>query len=168
MPRIFRRNQLKTFPRPVQFFFSLCLGFTLLFLGSAKEAPTHASHGIVVADMDLSVKSGDDFFRYADGGWLKRVEIPPDRSSVSVFSMLLDVANRRTADLIEEAAKSTAPPGSGPRKIADLYKSYMDEAALKPKVSRRSSLSSTKLPPSTISADWRAFWGKVSGLMLIR
>jgi putative endopeptidase len=45
----------------------------------AQDAPTPETHGIVVANMDRSVKPGDDFYRYANGDWIKRTEIPPDR-----------------------------------------------------------------------------------------
>ena len=96
--------------------------------GHAQE-----THGIVVANMDKAVKPGDDFYLYANGGWIKRTEIPADRSSIGVFSTLADLSNKRTADLIEEAAKSSAPTGSGQRKIADLYNSYMDEAGIESK-----------------------------------
>ena len=43
---------------------------------------------------------------------------------------MADLSNKRTAALIEEAAKSNAPAGSNARKIADLYNSYMDEAGI--------------------------------------
>src|SRR5208337_4704718 len=79
------------------------------------------------------VKPGDDFYQYANGEWLKRTEIPPDRVGVNVFTKLGDLANKRTSDLIEEIAKSNPPAGSSSRKVADLYNSYMDEAAIEAK-----------------------------------
>src|SRR5580700_8324763 len=94
------------------------------------DAPRKDTHGIVAANMDTSVKPGDDFDEYSNGGWIKRTEIPPDRSNFGVFSALADLSNKRTAGLIEEAAKANAPAGSNLRKIADLYSSYMDEAAI--------------------------------------
>ena len=93
-------------------------------------ARTQETHGIVVANMDPSVRPGDDFFLFANGNWIKNTEIPADRSSIGVFSTLADLSNKRTAGLIEEAAKSNSPAGSGQRKIADLYNSYMDEAGI--------------------------------------
>ncbi len=104
-----------------------------LFSAQAQDAPKPDNHGIAVADIDRSVKPGDDFFAYTNGEGLKRMQIPPDRASVGVFSTLNDVANKRTAALIEETAKSSAAAGSGIRKIADLYKSYMDEAGIEAK-----------------------------------
>jgi endothelin-converting enzyme/putative endopeptidase len=83
--------------------------------------------------MDTAVTPGDDFYLYTNGAWLKRTEIPSDRASIGVFSALTDLSNKRTAELIAEAAKSNAPAGSNSRKIADLYNSYMDEAAIEAK-----------------------------------
>jgi putative endopeptidase len=97
------------------------------------DAPKQDTHGIVVANMDASVKPGDDFNQYANGGWIKRTEIPPDRGRVGVFTSLADLSNKRTVGLIEEAAKANAPAGSSVRKIAALYNSYMDEAAIEAK-----------------------------------
>ena len=93
-------------------------------------ARAQETHGIVVANMDPSVRPGDDFFLFANGNWIKNTEIPADRSGIGVFSTLADLSNKRTAGLIEEAAKSNSPAGSGQRKIADLYNSYMDEAGI--------------------------------------
>src|SRR5271170_5041737 len=90
-------------------------------------------HGIAVENMDPSVKPGDDFYQYANGDWIKRTEIPPDRGRIGVFSTLDDLSNKRTAGLIEEAIKASAPAGSNTRKIADLYSSYMDEASIEAK-----------------------------------
>jgi len=110
---------------------ALLVLFLLSFLtGFAQEKSQPATHGINVAHLDPAVKPGDNFYEYANGGWVKRTEIPPDRPSVGVFSALFDVANKRTVGLIEEDAKSNPPAGSNARKIADLYNSYMDEGAI--------------------------------------
>ena len=93
-------------------------------------APAAVTHGIAVSDMDGSVKPGDDFFTYANGAWLSRTQIPPDRPALGVFSLLGDQSNKNTAALIAEAAKAKAPAGSDTRKIADVYNSYMDEAGI--------------------------------------
>jgi endothelin-converting enzyme/putative endopeptidase len=91
------------------------------------------THGISVANIDRSVKPGDDFYQYANGAWIKRTEIPPDRVGMDVWTKLADVGNKRMADLIAEIAKSNPPAGSPTRKVADLYNSYMDEAGIEAK-----------------------------------
>jgi endothelin-converting enzyme/putative endopeptidase len=112
-------------------------GYALFALASfsayAQNASTPDAHGIAVANMDRSVKPGDDFFRYANGEWIKHAEMPPDRSYIGVWDTLEDFNRKRTAGLIEETAKANAPAGSNARKIADLYNSYMDQAAIEAK-----------------------------------
>lgn len=56
------------------------LVFPMAFIALAEQASAPESHGVRVANMDSSVKPGDDFYRYTNGGWLKRTEIPPDRA----------------------------------------------------------------------------------------
>ena len=91
------------------------------------------THGVVLANIDHSVKPGNDFYQYANGEWIKRAKIPADRAEVDVWSKLEDASNQRTADLIEQIAKSGPAAGSGERKVADLYNSYIDEAGIEAK-----------------------------------
>ena len=105
----------------------------LSFAIMAQEAAKQQTHGIAVANMDTSVKPGDDFYDYASGAWIKRTEIPGDRRGIGVFSALADLSEKRTAGLIEEASKENGPAGSGARRIADLYNSFMDESGIEAK-----------------------------------
>ena len=99
------------------------------FAQQAQPAqPEH--HGIQIQNIDKSVVPGNDFYLYTNGDWIKRTEIPPDRAGVGVFTKLGDTANKRTQQIIEDTAKSNPAAGSNNRKIADLYNSYMDEAAI--------------------------------------
>ncbi len=111
----------------------ICISLLVAQPQSAAEIPKQDTHGIVVANMDKSVKPGDDFYQYANGAWIKRTEIPADRRGVGVFSTLDDLSNQRTRELIEEAAKAKASASSNNGKIAALYNSYMDEAAIEAK-----------------------------------
>lgn len=97
----------------------------------ADDPPS--THGVDPASMDKSVKPGDDFFEYANGQWIQRTEIPPDRGSIGVFTTLDLSSNKRTAALIEEIAKAGAKSSGSKRKIADLYNSFMDEAGIEAK-----------------------------------
>ena len=101
----------------------------LALLAHAQPAAP-GNHGIVLANMDPSVKPGENFYVYANGGWLKRTVIPPDRSRIGVFTALSDLSNKHTLTLIEEAGKAHPSAGSNGQKIADLYHSYMDEAGI--------------------------------------
>ncbi len=96
--------------------------------GPATTAP--AARGIDLAGIDRTVAPGDDFFAYANGAWLKTTEIPPDRSSYGINTMLEELTSQRTAALIRQAAGRRAPAGSEARKIGDYYSSFMDEASI--------------------------------------
>ena len=111
---------------------ALCT-FLLFTLPTMAQPAATPAHGIDVRNMDRALNPGDDFYRYVNGEWLKRTEIPPDRGGVGVFNTLDDLASKRTAGIIEEVSKSAAKPGSGERKIADLYNSYMDEKTIEAK-----------------------------------
>jgi putative endopeptidase len=104
-----------------------------LVSAQAYDLPKQDGHGIVVANIDRGVTPGDDFYEYANGEWVKSTQLPPDRGGVNAFTVLGDLTDKRTAGLIEEAAKAAAPAGSPTRRIADLYNSYMDDATIERK-----------------------------------
>lgn len=122
------RFTLRFFPRNSAIYALVTLAPLATYSENAPEP-----HGIVIANMDRTVKPGDDFFHYANGDWIKHTEIPADRSYVGTWDTLEDLSRKRTAGLIEEAAKANAPAGSNTRKIADLYNSYLDEATIEAK-----------------------------------
>ena len=111
-------------PRPFSIWKIAALCACLVF----PFAPASAEvHGIDPTAMDRSVRPGDDFYEYCNGAWLQRTQIPPDRGSIGVFTVLDMLSNKRTVGLIEEAAKA------GPGRIANLYNSFMNEAAIEQK-----------------------------------
>lgn len=89
-----------------------------------------AKHGLDLAGMDKAVKPGDDFYAYGNGTWMKTSEIPADRSSWGAFPILGEEANKRTVDLIQNAAKSS---GDEAKKVSDFYTAYMNEQAIESK-----------------------------------
>jgi endothelin-converting enzyme/putative endopeptidase len=113
--------------------FALSFALVPVHAQNAQTAPSEDTHGIAVANIDHSVKPGDDFYLYANGEWIKKAEIPPDRAGIGVFTKLDTESSKRTAGIIEDAVKANAATGSNTRKIADLYNSYMDEAGIEAK-----------------------------------
>lgn len=109
---------------------TFCLAVPALVAAPPKASPAPAVHGLDLAGMDRSVAPGNDFFAYANGGWVKQTEIPADRGSFGVGHEVADLTDRRTAALIRAAAKAKAPAGSERRKIGDYFTSFMDEKAI--------------------------------------
>jgi len=110
------------------------LFITILAVPSPAQTSPTQTHGISIANMDTAVRPGDNFYLYANGGFIAHTKLPADRVSLGVFNALDDLSNKRVAGIIEDAAKSNAAAGPhkdpDQRKIADLYHSYMDEAAI--------------------------------------
>src|SRR5579864_7042656 len=84
-------------------------------------------------DMDRSVKPGDDFYRYANGGWLKTVAIPAGQPSYDTRAMLVEKTSQRVRDLIQDAAAAQSVRGSVEQKVGDYYASFMDEEGIRAK-----------------------------------
>jgi putative endopeptidase len=94
------------------------------------QVPAAVDAGISLPNMDTSVHPGDNFYLYANGGYIARTKLPPDRASLNVFTVLSDTSDQRVAAIIQDATKAQAPAGSNEAKIAALYRSYMDVRAI--------------------------------------
>jgi putative endopeptidase len=86
------------------------------------------SWGIDLSARDTSVKPGDSFFDYANGGWYKTAEIPADlpATGVGLDTHLLTQAQLRS--VVEDSARN--PSTLSARQVGALYASFMDEARL--------------------------------------
>jgi len=86
-----------------------------------------------IAGMDPTTAPGNDFFRYANGAWLKATEIPADRASYGSSEILADLNTQRVRDLLQQAAAHPSAAGSEAQQVADYYASFMDEATIESK-----------------------------------
>ncbi len=91
--------------------------------------PVFGTFGFDIAGMDKAVVPGDDFFAYANGGWVKTTEIPADRSAYNTFTLLTEKAEGRTRAIVEEMAAKTNAAGDQ-KKIGDFYTAFMEEAGI--------------------------------------
>src|SRR5271170_6488755 len=55
--------------------------------------------GISIQNMDPAVRPGDNFYLYANGGYIKRTELPADRASIGVFNALSDRSFKQVASI---------------------------------------------------------------------
>ncbi|EDM34288.1 probable metallopeptidase [Pedobacter sp. BAL39] len=83
------------------------------------------------ANMDLSVKPGDDFYQYASGTWIKNNPVPAKETRWGSFNLLRDFNINAVKGLVEAAAADqSAPAGSVTRRVGDFYAAAMDSAAI--------------------------------------
>ena len=82
-------------------------------------------------NMDTTIKPGESFFDYANGGWMKKNIIPPDRSRFGAFDELQEMNFKQVKDILEtSAATKNAAKGSLEQLIGDFYSSGMDSAKI--------------------------------------
>jgi putative endopeptidase len=105
------------------------LAASMLAAPAAAQSNGHAL-GFDTTNFDRSVRPQDDFFRFVNGAWLKRTDIPADASNWGAFSELRERSRDALHTILEEAAKSNAAPGTEQRKVGDLYASFMDTATV--------------------------------------
>jgi predicted metalloendopeptidase len=83
-------------------------------------------------NMDLSVKPQNDFYLYANGGWLKHNPVPPEYSRWGSFSGLEDKNIEALHEVAEKAANTHVDASAAPevQKVGDFYASGMDEKTI--------------------------------------
>jgi putative endopeptidase len=98
--------------------------------GKAKPAPPKKF--IDPANMDPTVKPGDDFFEYANGGWMKTNTIPAKETRWGSFNILNDDNKKKLQGIVKEvsAKSASAPKGSIQQRVGDLYASAMDTMSI--------------------------------------
>jgi len=83
------------------------------------------------ANMDKSIKPGDDFFDYANGTWIKENAIPSKETRWGSFNILHQENTDKLLGLLTEVSKTSGlPKGSLKQRVGDLYASGMDSAAI--------------------------------------
>ena len=103
-----------------------------IMMAAVPGVQAQVTHGVNRADMDLSVKPGDDFYEYAGGGWMKANPLTkhPEYSSYGVFNVLIEQNENRLRDMFLELGKTEHKMGTVDQKVADLYKMAMDSDRL--------------------------------------
>jgi putative endopeptidase len=84
-------------------------------------------------ETDHSIKPGNDFYRYANGGWLRSAVIPAGQSSYDTRALVNEKTSQRVCELIQGAASGTPVKGSVAQKVGDYYASFMDENGIEAK-----------------------------------
>ena len=107
---------------------AVCIAGTAHATDAANTKPLYGNWGFELANMDKSMKPGDDFFRYANGAWIDKAEIPADKSAISLRLAMSDMIEQRLHDMMEDAAAhATHEPATLEGKVGAFYKSFMDE-----------------------------------------
>src|SRR4029079_16294188 len=117
---------------------TIVIAILSVFVGCSSKSSTSSPAaalppGIDTAGMDKSVAPGDDFFAYANGGWIKATPIPADKSEYGVATILVDRTRKQTVEIIQDPVNGGPNATPDARKVGDFYASYMDEAGIESK-----------------------------------
>ncbi|MGH9567276.1 MAG: M13 family peptidase, partial [Candidatus Angelobacter sp.] len=113
---------------------------------------SQTSSGIDLDNIDKAVDPCTDFFQYSCGSWLKKTEIPPDKSRWGSFDELHERNITILKGILEKASAEDAGRSADQQKIGDYYESCMDEKRvdseglqpLKPELARIAAASDKK------------------------
>ena len=94
-----------------------------------SKAPRMGPWGFDMSGRDTSVAPSKDFFDYANGTYLNKLEIPADRSRYGAFDALQELSQSRMRAVAEKSAANTKATGDE-AKLGAFYRSFMDEKAV--------------------------------------
>jgi putative endopeptidase len=114
--------------RTAAFFVALLITASPLAAQGAAPRAKYGTWGVATADMDKGVKPGDDFYRYAEGTWLRTAQIAGDKARAGYNYDLPDATEAEVRGLVEGAGAHPADPVM--RQVGDFYAAWMDAAGI--------------------------------------
>jgi putative endopeptidase len=109
------------------------LAFLIFACNNKQQEPRPDKPDVLVSSMDTTVRPGDDFFSYANGGWIKKNPIPPDESGWGIFHIIPLENLKRIRDINMELSKTSYIQGSPEQKIGDFWKAANDTLSIEKK-----------------------------------
>jgi predicted metalloendopeptidase len=95
-------------------------------------APVALKSGVELTGMDKSVRPQDNYYAYANGGWLRDTEIPADQYGWGSYMTLRDDSLKKLRAIIEDVA-ADADADQAAAKIGNFYKAWIDEKGVEAK-----------------------------------
>ena len=82
--------------------------------------------GLVMSNLDKTVKPADDFYQFATGGWQKNNPLPAAYSRFGSFDLLAENNNKQINGILTELQKKKYKTGTIEQKLSDFYKLALD------------------------------------------
>jgi len=95
-----------------------------------KVKSTSTKKDFLADNLDTTVSPAEDFFQYANGGWIKKNPIPNDQATWGIGNLVNEENLNRLKSINEKAAAATATKGTADQKIGDFWKTAMDSAKI--------------------------------------
>jgi putative endopeptidase len=114
--------------KKIMVFVLVCISIHACKPGNDKSDKPTAD--LLASDLDTTVSPAQDFFEYANGGWIKHNPIPPSESGWGIGNLVQEEIYKRLQKINEEAVTAKAAEGTVSQKIGDFWQSAMDTVAL--------------------------------------
>ncbi|MEO6611230.1 MAG: M13 family metallopeptidase [Chitinophagaceae bacterium] len=108
----------------------LALGGLLFCTASCKTKSTTKKEDVLAVNIDSTVSPGQDFFEYANGGWISKNPIPGEQSSWGIGNLVIEENLKRLREISEKSAAANAVKGTPEQKIGDFWTMAMDSAKI--------------------------------------
>jgi putative endopeptidase len=110
----------------------LVTGTLILTLVSCKTKSKSENNkpDVLGVNLDTTINPADDFFMYANGGWIRNNPIPNEQSSWGIGNLVVEENLKRLREISEKAAKSSAANATPEQKIGDFWTTAMDSAKI--------------------------------------
>lgn len=100
--------------------------FALSAISISAQKNKVQDYGLLLTNMDKTVRPQDDFFSYVNGGWYKTSVIPSDKSRWGAFDELREKTDDQSLSILSDINSKKFSKGTEGQKIQDLYATYMD------------------------------------------
>jgi len=116
----------------MRFLFLVFAGALAVTAGScdSKIKSSSTKKDLLADNLDTTVSPAEDFFQYANGGWIRKNPIPGDQATWGIGNLVNEENLKRLKNINEKAAATNAAKGTPDQKIGDFWKTAMDSAKI--------------------------------------
>jgi putative endopeptidase len=104
--------------------------FSAALLLHACNTDSAQKPDVVAANVDTTVHPADDFFQFANGGWIKKNPIPDEQSSWGIGNLVIEENQKRLREICERAAADAKNDDPSLVKIGQFWTSGMDSVSI--------------------------------------
>ena len=98
----------------------------IISMFSCSQNAKKVNRDILLENRDTTVLPGSDFFKYANGNWIRNNKIPAEESAWGIGNLVVDEINLKLKTICDNSIAQNAKKGSSVRMIADYWKTAMD------------------------------------------